>query len=97
MKKLTLLVAAPLAVLAACAGTPTANTTSSYAPMSTQYCQRDRLTTEGDALVCNWAASVSAACDGTSATTVRKSTVAKGPANAGRCSDGRWLVSVTTQ
>ncbi len=97
MSKLNLLVAAPLAVLAACGGMPTASTSGAIAPMSTQYCQRDRLATEGDALVCNWASSVSAACETTGATSVRKSTVAKGPSNAGRCSNGQWLVSVSTQ
>jgi hypothetical protein len=97
MNKLNLLLAAPLAVLAACGGMPTASTSGAIAPMSTQYCQRDRLATEGDALVCNWSSSVSAACESTNPTTVRKSTVAKGPANAGRCTNGQWLLSVTTQ
>jgi hypothetical protein len=97
MNKLNLIVAAPLVILAACAGTPMAGAQGAAGPMATQYCQRDRLATEGDALVCNWSSSVSAACESTSASSVRKSTVAKGPANAGRCNNGQGVVSVATQ
>jgi hypothetical protein len=97
MNKLHLLAVAPLCVLAACAGAPAAPTGSASIAAGTQYCKKDRLATEGDALVCNWSASISDACDTNNIGTVRKSAVASGPSNAGRCGSGQWLVSITTR
>ena len=98
MKKLHLLAAAPLVILAACAGSPATRTADgSGAASGTQYCKKDRLATEGDSLVCNWSTSVSDACETNNIGTLRKSAVASGPSNAGRCGNGQWLVSVTTR
>ena len=98
MKKLHLIAAAPLVLLAACAGTPAASTAGAgSAAAGTQYCKKDRLATEGDTLVCNWSASAAEACDNSNIGTLRKSAVANGPTNAGRCGNGQWLVTVTTK
>lgn len=97
MNKLHLLVAATLVVLAGCAGSPAARTAQAAPAAGMQYCKKDRLATEGDSLVCNWAASASDACEAINLATVRKSAVASGPSNAGRCGNGQWLVSVTTK
>ena len=99
MKKLHLALVAPLAMLAACAGAPVASTgsTSGAAASGSQYCKKDRLATEGEALVCNWAASAAEACENTNIGTVRKGSVSSGPTNAGRCGNGQWLVTVTTR
>jgi hypothetical protein len=100
MKKTLILALAPLFIAAGCAtGAVSASAAgNASAPASgAQYCKKDRLATEGDALVCNWAASVADACELNNVASVKKSTVSAGPANAGRCSNGQWLVSVTTK
>jgi len=95
--KNALLAVAPLLVLTACAGSPVMRTAEIAAGPGTQYCKKDRLATEGDALVCNWAASASDACENSNLGTLKKSAVASGPTNGGRCGNGQWLVSVTTK
>jgi hypothetical protein len=96
MKK-ALLLAAPLSVLAACAGSPAMRTAEVAAGAGPQYCKKDRLASEGDAWVCNWASSKADACETSNIATLRKASVASGPDNAGRCGNGQWLVSVTTK
>lgn len=96
MKK-TLLLAAPFVFLAACAGTGNGANVAAAPTGGAQYCKKDRLATEGDNLVCTWSATISDACENTNLTMVKKSSVSSGPANAGRCHNGQWLVSVQTK
>lgn len=99
MKKTLLVALAPMFLAAACAtgvNTSTSGNASASAA-GVQYCKKDRLATEGDALVCNWAASVADACELNNVASVKKSAVRAEPANAGRCSNGQWLVSVTSK
>ena len=98
MKK-TLILAAPLLMLAACAAPGGADTrVAAAAPAAgTQFCKKDRLASEGDSLSCNWSPTFADACENTNLSTVKKSAVAGGPSNAGRCGNGQWLVSVTTR
>jgi hypothetical protein len=99
LKKTLILALAPLVVAAGCATGVATSTTgaSTTAASGTQYCKKDRLATEGDALVCNWAASVADACETNNVASVKKSAVSGAPANAGRCGNGQWLVSVTAK
>ena len=97
MKSTPMLVAVSLIALAGCAGVPQASTaSSSTATTGAQYCKRDRLGDQGDKLVCTWSASIADACENSNPGEVPKSAVASGPTNAGRCANGQWLVSVTT-
>ena len=93
--KLTL-AAAAAALAAGCAANPPAASTAA-AGKGTYYCWKERLSTEGDSLVCNWQASATDACRSTSVTSIRRSTVAGEPRNATLCTNGQWLVAVTTQ
>lgn len=99
MKKTLLVAVAPLFLAAACAtGVNTSvGAAASATPTGVQYCKKDRLATEGDALVCNWATTVADACELNNVATVKKNAVRAEPANAGRCSNGQWLVSVTAK
>ena len=98
MKLIPMLAAAPLIVLAACAAAPQASTASaSAASAGAQYCKRDRLGEQGDKLVCTWSASIADACENSNVSEVPKSAVASGPANAGRCANGQWLVTIATR
>jgi hypothetical protein len=64
----------------------------------TYFCWKERLNTAGDALVCNWESSVGDACRAARLTTpLAKGSVATGPKDAGRCTNGQWLVQVTTK
>lgn len=81
-------------VLAACAAAPN----MAPAPVSGQgtlYCWKERLSTEGDDLVCNWERSIAEACRSSGVVTLKKGAVAKGPTSAGLCANGQWLVAVT--
>lgn len=96
----TLILTAPLLMLAAACAAPGGGAThaAAAAPAAgTQFCKKDRLFTEGDSLSCNWAATFADACENTNLTSMKKSAVANGPSNAGRCGNGQWLVSVTTR
>jgi hypothetical protein len=90
-----------LAGALALAGCATANKPASTAAASVQagtyYCWRDKLSTDGDDLVCNWERERQVACDATYAVTIHRSRVAACPADAGRCNNGQWLVMVTTR
>ena len=96
-----LALAAAVAVLAGCAANPQVATTGTSSARSsgtgTYYCWKERLNTEGDSLVCNWEASASDACRSTGVTTIKRSTVASGPSNSTLCTNGQWLVAVTTR
>jgi hypothetical protein len=95
-----LILAAPLFVLAACAA-PGGNTAKSQVASASstgaQYCKKDRLFANAGELTCTWSPSATDACENTNLTTLSTSSVASGPANAGRCGNGQWLVSVTTK
>ena len=95
----TLILAAPLvALVAACAAPsgPAATRTAAAAPASgVQYCKKDRLFESGDEMSCNWAATTGDACETPNQSSISRSSVAGAPANAGRCGNGQWLVSVT--
>lgn len=95
-----LILAAPLVVLAACAapGGPAANAKMAAASSgATQYCKKDRLLASASELTCTWSPSASDACENTNLSTLGRASVAAEPANAGRCGNGQWLVSVTTR
>ena len=98
MQKTVFAALATLALAAGCAtGGPTASTAGASAAAGAQYCKKDRLSTEGDTLVCNWAATVKEACASDFSGSVSRSAVRAGPQDAGRCANGQWLVSVTTK
>jgi hypothetical protein len=86
-------------VLAACASAnkPASNAPGASVQSGTYYCWRDKLSTEGDSLVCNWESQRSAACDSSYPVTIKRGQVAVGPTDAGRCNNGQWLVMVTTR
>ena len=93
-----LILAAPLAVLAtACAAPGGASTrTAAASPASgTQYCMKDRLFESGGEMSCNWAPTFADACENPNLSSVSTGSVSGAPANAGRCGNGQWLVSVT--
>ena len=90
------LAATALSLVAGCAATPAATSVAS-AGQGTYYCWKDRLATEGENLVCNWEASASDACRSTSVVTIKRSTVSAGPRNSTLCTNGQWLVAVTTR
>ena len=85
--------------LAACAtaNKPSATTPGASVQAGTYYCWKDRLSTEGDNLVCNWDAQRQVACDTGYSVQINRSRVAVGPSDAGRCNNGQWLVMVTTR
>jgi hypothetical protein len=98
MKPSHVLIATCAFAVASCAGIPQASSAGgTSAAAGAQYCKRDRLTTDGDKLVCTWSPTFAEACENTNLAEVVKSTVASGPTNAGRCGNGQWLVSVTTR
>jgi hypothetical protein len=93
MKKMLAL--ASILLLSACA---TANAPRDTArPQATggmHYCWKDRLSTEGDALVCNWERSVADACRSNAWSRLARSSVAGEPRQSARCENGEWLVVV---
>ena len=95
----TLVLAAPLvALVAACAapGGSGSTRTAAAAPASgTQYCMKERLFESGGEMSCNWAPTFADACENPNLTSISKGSVSGTPANAGRCGNGQWLVSVT--
>jgi hypothetical protein len=101
MKKTLVLAAiAPLFLAAACASTAgggSASMAASTPSSGAKYCKKDRLNTAGDGFECNWSSTVADACETSNVNTVKKSAVNVGPNNAGRCSNGAWLVSVQTK
>ena len=95
MKK-TLVLATALA-LAGCASTDKSASSGNFAMSSgsAMYCWEDKLSTQGDNLVCNWEPTTAAACDASYLTPLSKATVAKGPDKIRMCTNGKWLVQVT--
>jgi len=88
----------PLVLLAGCASAPSAtNGAQAQAATGSYYCWKNKLETGGDKLVCNWARSAADACRSIEVVTVNKSAVSSGPKEAGRCTNGEWLVQVTTK
>jgi hypothetical protein len=99
MKKMLILAAAPLILLAACATPDKASNSgpATVAGSGTYYCWKDRLTTEGERLGCNWAPTVADACRFNEFNYVDKKATAGEPEKAGRCQNGEWLMKVTTK
>ena len=86
--------------LAACASVdkPATNgngATAQSAAGLAKYCWKERLSTQGDALVCNWESNTHDACRATYDTSIPKSAVSSGPTDVKRCENGQWLVQVT--
>jgi hypothetical protein len=100
MKTMLALVSAPF-LLAACASPQAAlegaSPAASAPGQGTYYCWKDRLSVEGDNLVCNWESSAADACRSNGVVSIPRSSVAKGPDNTRRCENGEWLVVVTTK
>ena len=97
MKRLLLTVASAFISVSACAA---AETTAGGAPASGQatttlYCWKERLHTDGDDLICNWAESTREACEATKRTNISKATITSEPTTVKRCNNGQWLVQVT--
>jgi hypothetical protein len=88
-----------LLALAACAAvdTPATIATAASPSATAYYCWKDRLITEGDALLCNWEANARDACYSSGRTPLSKSAIVSGPSEVKRCDNGQWLVKVTTQ
>jgi uncharacterized protein YceK len=97
--KSTLLVFAAVFTLGACASVTPATTGGSaqVAANKTYYCWKDKLSTEGSTLACNWETNTNDACRSYNSSTLAKTNVAAGPADAKRCENGQWLVMVTTK
>lgn len=98
MNKLLGIAAISLTALAACAPAEVRNgATAQAAGSGPQYCWKNRLTTHGEKLSCNWAASKSDACRFLNLSDIEKASVSSEPTSAGRCENGEWLVQVTTK
>jgi hypothetical protein len=99
MKKLLVVAAFLIVPVAGCAtadGSKSAARAQTLAA-GTYFCWKDKLNPEGDALVCNWEGSVGDACKSGYSSSLAKSAITAGPKDAGRCSNGQWLVEVTTK
>jgi hypothetical protein len=97
--KTTLILAASLVVAGCAAPGVSLNTTprAIAGAGNTYYCWKERLSTDGGNLVCNWEASVADACRSNGINSIAKSSVAHGPDNTRRCENGQWLVMLTTR
>ena len=95
MKKILAL--ASVLFLSACATANVPRDTPRAQATGTHYCWKERLATEGDALVCNWARSVAEACRSNEWSRLGKATVAGDPRPGPRCENGEWLVVVTAK
>jgi hypothetical protein len=87
--------ATSIVLVAACATPATAPTAAANASAgkAAYYCWKDRLSSEGGSLVCNWEASVAEACRSNGTAAVRRTSSAA-PQPAGMCNNGQWLVMV---
>jgi hypothetical protein len=94
-----ILLAAPIALLAACASMDGATpaTRTAAADGAALYCWESKVVTEGGGLSCNWAKTAGDACRSSSFTLVSQGAIASGPSKARRCENGEWLVMVTTR
>jgi hypothetical protein len=99
MNKLLVAAAFVIVPLAGCATADGARTSTRAQAMAagTYFCWKEKLNPEGDALVCNWEGSTSDACKSSSSSPLARGSIATGPKDAGRCSNGQWLVQVTTK
>ena len=97
MKTLVVVTALALAACASAEKSSNGNGTSVHAKAGTYYCWRERLSTQGETLTCNWEDNASDACRSHYRTPIAKSAIALGPADAKRCDNGQWLVMVTTK
>jgi hypothetical protein len=101
MKKHMLAVLSAAAFAAGLSVVPAMAQSSANAPRANganteRYCYRERLSTAGAELSCNWAESVAEACrDNTQTSKIPVSAVAEPPKKASRCANGEWLVQVT--
>jgi hypothetical protein len=86
----------PLAGCAAADGSRTSARATTVAA-GTYFCWKDKLNAQGDALVCNWEGTEADACKSSYSTSLAKISVSTGPKDAGRCTNGQWLVEVTTK
>lgn len=96
MKTMLGLAVIPFVLFAGCASVEKASNGAKAATGGSHYCWKNKLATEGDNLVCNWADSVADACRSTHSTSMSKGSVGA-PKDAGRCANGEWLVQVTTK
>jgi hypothetical protein len=100
MKKILALAAVPMIIAAGCA-TPASDRSNGGAATiaggKTYYCWKERLYSEAAEHKCNWADSIADVCRGAPAVSLPAASVASGPAPAGRCDNGQWLVKVTTR
>ena len=89
------LAATCVALAAGCAATASAPTVAANgsAGKAAYYCWKDRLSTEGSSLVCNWERSVAEACRSNGTAAVARAATAA-PQPAGMCNNGQWLVMV---
>ncbi len=94
-----ILAVVPFFLLAACSATGggTSAPAPAVAKAGAQYCMKDKLQARGDGIECNWAATVSDACELSNLSSMKKSAMAGEPANAGRCGNGKWLVVVNAR
>ena len=90
--------AASLLALAGCAGVQSAlkPQPTAVAASGTYYCWQQRLEDTGSGLRCNWERSQVDACDSHAVVTLAKSTVSGTPQRVHYCTNGQWIVSVTT-
>jgi hypothetical protein len=95
MKTLVVLTALALVACASAEKSSAGNGATVQAKSGDYYCWRDRLVTQADALVCNWEDNAADACRSSYNTSLPRSAVASGPAEARRCDNGQWLVKVT--
>jgi hypothetical protein len=99
MNKLLVVAAFLIVPLAGCAAADGSKPAARAASMAagTYFCWKDKLNPQGDALVCNWEGSVGDACKSGYSSSLARSAISTGPSDAGRCSNGQWLVQVTTK
>jgi hypothetical protein len=91
--------AASLLALAGCAGVPSPlkqQPTTAVATSGTYYCWQQRLEDTGSGLRCNWERSQTDACESHAVVTLAKNAVSGTPQRVHYCTNGQWIVSVTS-
>ena len=102
MKIERLAAAAAVVALAGCAAGTAGNgngatAVAQAAGSGMSYCMRDKLTTEGGKLTCNWARTAREACEATALTAIASASIVSGPDKSTLCADGTPLVRVATR
>jgi hypothetical protein len=97
MNKLLVVAVFLIVPLAGCATADRSGARAQTMAAGTYFCWKGKLTSEGEALVCNWEGSTSDACKSSYTSSLAKGAIATGPKDAGRCANGQWLVEVTTK